>query len=178
MKLLSRIISCRIKRSQAISIDIILALSIFLLTFVFFVWAWNSQITRFTESNDNLELQSLSQHAAAVLLTQGVPTDWHGTGSVAILGIADNLGRVQYEKMSALAAYSSINYSHVKQLLGVLGPGYEAYVALYTYNGSAYALNTTAGMAPVNASTVAVTQRNVLVDDTWGILRVSVWVRS
>jgi uncharacterized membrane protein affecting hemolysin expression len=166
------------KRSQIISIDVMIALSIFLLVFIFFIWTWNSQITRFNQSNNNLELQLLSQHAAKVLLTQGVPSNWHEDMNPHILGLTAYDGRVLYDKVYALSNFTSSNYSEVKRLLGILGPKYELFIDVQLYDAGVYISNSTIGMIPENASAVAVTQRNILIDDTWGILRVLAWVRT
>lgn len=193
------------KKAQIFSADLAIAVIAFLFIIVAFIYLGNhleKQVQLKEESND---LTRISHYLAATLLeTPGDPSNWSNyssedfnTSNINSLGLTvsssvNNLNInekgsstslsnkdylvLDYDKVTYLANLNTTHYEIYKELLGVVGPGYEFQIIINTWNGSDYQQQYQIGEAPqANAPFITRTDRFALIDNTWMHLIFQIW---
>lgn len=161
-------------KSQVFSLDFIIALTMFILILGFFFWAWNSIEVKKTEARENTELSIMAlQIADSLSSKQGFPQYWDTVSSSEISSLGLLTGtEISAHKITALVA---MNYSDLKQKLGVLGPRYEVGIEINSFNGTAYTSNATIGLLPnINFTKSEKNQRLIAYGNYWSELNVYV----
>ena len=193
------------KKAQIFSADLAIAIIAFLFIIVAFIYLGNhleKQIQLKEESND---LIRISHYLAATLVeTPGDPSNWSdydssdfNTSNINSLGLAasssvnnldisekgsstalsnENYLVLDSEKVMYFANLNTTHYETYKEMLGVIGPGYEFQVIIKTWNGTNYQQLYQIGEAPqASAPFVTRTDRFALMDNNWTQLTFQVW---
>lgn len=146
-------------------------LSVFLL--------WNHTTERIATHRTSTELRQFAKDVSnELLMSPGSPTNWSaGTyplnvTQIGSIGFAHEPWVLNTQRMDG---FRSMNYSQRKQILGILGPGYEFDVKVAYYNGTSSSQIWSAGANMTDPSFVAVQERMALYNRSWVTLTVRVW---
>jgi hypothetical protein len=165
-------------KAQVFSLDIVIAMGIFILILVSTALIWQYSRGKITIEETRNDMETIARNALSVLAeTKGNPTNWTGyafnTTSIKSLGIAEEFLVLDSEKISSL---SSENYSAAKTILGILGPNYEFGITIKVWNGSSYAADYTIGSYPnATAYEIIHLERHVLFNSTWAKASIDLW---
>lgn len=159
------------KKAQFSSIDLVMAIFIFMLIIVALFYNYDSLGKKVSSTELEQDMGLILTYATESLIsTDGLPTNWNlvsdfNTSSVYALGLANSPNVLSEDKINFLISINDTDYEDVKTILGVLGPGYEFGFDYYKHNGTDYELNETFGNHNTSASKVLVSQRNFVLDD-------------
>lgn len=168
------------KKAQFSSIDFIMALFVFMIIIVALFYSYDSFGRKLSSDELTQDATLIFTYATQSLMsTPGSPINWNllsdfNTTSVHALGLATKPGILSEDKLIFLTQLSESNYTKVKTILGVLGPGYEFGYDLFYYNGTNYNLANSFGEFNMSAKNVLVSQRNFILDNsskTFGYMR-------
>ena len=195
------------KKGQIFSADLAIAIIAFMFIILTFIYMGNhleKQVQINEESND---LIRIGHYFAAILVeTPGEPSNWtdyssdeFNSSNIKSLGLAtssssnnlnitekgksvgtvnDNCLVLDSNKINYLTTLNASHYETYKELLGVIGPGYEFQLIVKMWNGTDYQQQYQIGETPqYNAPYITRTDRFALMDDTWTHLIFQVWKR-
>ena len=119
-------------KGQATAMDLVLALTVFVLVILLFEVTWLGTVRRSDASE--LDMSMRLQHIAGALFeSPGQPQDWNPS-NVRVIGVADERNVAMDWKLSMFMTLVEENYSEAKALLGT-GP-YELYGSLGFADGT------------------------------------------
>lgn len=167
------------KSSQILSVDLIVALGVFIALFLFIIITWNTNTLRIQNIQQDIELHQIAYHASSALRnTQGIPTNWQtNITTTQAIGLSSSFGVLSRDKIDTLIDHNDTHYQVIKEKLGILGPGYEMHLEFYQYNGTEYASIGDVGIQP-NSNKVIRTERFATLEDKWAKIVMFIWVRS
>ncbi|MFW6047356.1 MAG: hypothetical protein ACOCP4_06200, partial [Candidatus Woesearchaeota archaeon] len=130
------------KKGQVISVDIAIALGIFMVILAVFFWAWNETYINKGRYEENNELSRSNKRITNMLLnTKGFPEYWHNMSNddfnkenVSSLGLVDYNNLISYDKIFSLAEFNDSNYDDIKTMIGLSGSGYDFEIKVWIYD--------------------------------------------
>lgn len=145
------------RKGQAISLDAMIGIGIFILIIISAGFIWNYSRERISSAERRNDIEVVARNALAGLVST--------SGNKTSLGLASEYLELDYDEY---------NYSTTKKLLGV--QGYEYRLDFKTWNGTNYALNYSIGIVPnASASEVVQVERYVLLDNIRTQIRFRLW---
>jgi len=140
----------RALKAQVNAIDLVLAISIFMLIMGLFEVTWQGSVSRAAPTEDELSLRSY--HVANTLLESGgYPEDWNSS-DVQVLGLCDERNVINKNKLAKLLVMLGSDYSRAKGLLGV--GANDIYINVTDLSGDIIYVNgvrASAGIVPTSA---------------------------
>lgn len=132
-------------RGQAIPLDFMSGMFIFMVTLAYFIILWNLFSMRYIEHADSLDMESHAISIAESLVSSpGTPFNWTESPlSAQSIGIAS---RPNYLDPYRIAALESLPYANAKRLLGT---DYGFLIKIESGEGARYA---TVGQEPSNTT--------------------------
>lgn len=117
------------RRGQMISMDMIIALAMFIFIMLGSFWAWHMTEYKINYIKDMTEMEVMAKNSLnSVVGSSGEPSNWHITGNITSIGIMKDMYGVASEgKIDKLIGIGNSSYDNVKHLLGIVG-GYEVYL--------------------------------------------------
>jgi len=105
-------------RAQISSIDLVLAIIVFSILFVFFVSSWSTTVSSAKNAMKKNRMEYAAISATDLMLkSAGSPAHWEqNTSSVQMVGLASTPNVLSSAK---LAAFTAMDYSQQKSLLGM-----------------------------------------------------------
>ena len=162
------------RKAQISTLDLIFAVSLFVLVVILFEISWDSVLSAI-----NMSGSENYQHAAYrimddLLETPGDPRDWNSS-NVNMIGIAKSRDVIDGDKFVSFVDIVDDNYTRAKELLGV--SSYEFYGNLSYPNGTGIV---EFGLVPVNGTEIAVANGIALykgnyANDKIVVLTIKVW---
>jgi hypothetical protein len=165
-------------KAQIFSLDIVIAVGIFILILVSTALIWQYSREKISIEETRNDMETIARNALSVLIeTKGSPSNWtdytFNTANVKSLGIADEFLVLDSAKINSL---SSGDYSTAKTILDILGSGYEFQLKITVWNGNTYISNTSIGSAPdSSASEIVHIERFALLNNIWAKTAINVW---
>ncbi|MBW2984327.1 hypothetical protein KY361_04385 [Candidatus Woesearchaeota archaeon] len=165
-------------KAQIFSLDVVIAIGIFILILLSAGLIWNYSREKIAIEETRNDMEIIARNALSVLIeTKGNPNNWtsyaFNESNIKSLGLADEFLEVDSTKISSL---SSADYSTAKTILGILGPNYEFGLDIDIWNGTDYTANYTIGLPPnATASEVVKAERFVLLDNSWTKATMKLW---
>ncbi len=169
------------KRAQIFSLDIILAVIIFISIIIIVINAWDSTLekTILNEQRNNLEL--LARNAFSLLiqtedsggLTVSLGSD-NSTYNSRPMGLNKNgAWNLDTTKITDLQA---MDYLASKNLLGLLRNDEQYYLTISEWDSTQYVQTYTLGLSPyANTTTIINLERFALLNNNWAKLNLKVW---
>lgn len=174
-------------RGQLLSIDTLIALTVFTFIIISVLWIWNFSLNKAETVENNRDLKLIATHASDVLfMTPGLPTHWNNLSdadfnypNISSLGLRTS-HYIDVDKINRLVALNGTNLTVILSLLGIKGPDYNMSLEYFTYNSSTEKFNTGArsiiGNLPRDAIQVRVNEFvGVNENNTLLKLRMKVW---
>lgn len=190
------------KKAQIFSLDIFIALGIFIFIMLSVTLVWIVTKDRFTTQESKNDMHMIAQQAIATLVeTPGRPSDWYlkpnstfprtppvpndyfnnayGEKNISSLGLTKTIPNIlERDKIRKLIEINKTNYTFLKQALGIQGPAYEFYMEFDEFNGTAYTKRYELGLnktiSNILVQDVIIQQRMALIDN-WTIVRLELW---
>ena len=133
----------RFKQGQIFSIDLLISGAILIIILVSVIFFWNYSQRKMTLQEQRFDLYALGEKALSqLLLTPGQPYNWESFSSnqdfldkVQALGLAPEPLVISSEKLNR---FTALDYNQSKILLGLIGPGYEYSLSIYSWNGTSF----------------------------------------
>lgn len=165
--------------------DFIIALMVFVVLLIASEWVWGAATENiyFTEGRNDLEM--LARNAASLLVqTTGDPSYWNNlsdfnTTAIKSLGLGKN--RPWYldeSKVEKLHDMNNTNYTTMRTMLGIRGPGYQFHLNISKFDGAAFGELALIGKWPnATAENVVKIERVALSGDdlSWMKIIITVW---
>jgi hypothetical protein len=193
------------KQGQIFTVDAAIAVITFIVIIIASIGVWEYVVEKTYLNEVRNDLAAISRNAAAVLVeTPGIPANWTSvsqsnfnstvtslglTASSSINGQDSTLGSsagfmnsnvlvLDSQKIEFLENFQLENYQRYKELLGILGPGYEFNLKISLWNGSAYDIKSQIGHPPdISSVNVLQSTRLALLDGNWTRVQLQVWNR-
>ncbi len=162
------VLSLAEKKGQAVPIDFIVGLFIFLVLLAYFFILWDIYSIRYFETakSRDRDIASLSI-TDALVNSPGHPENWaQDPLNAQAIGLCSRPNELSSEK---IAAFSSIPYANAKQMLGI---DEEFFVKIETSEGARYA---SIGVEANNSSTILEVSRVALLNNTIVNVRVQLY---
>ena len=154
--------SIRLLKGQVSSVDLVIAISIFLLVVGLFEMTWEGAVARAQPGGDELSMRAY--HVSSTLLESGgYPENWTAA-NVRVLGLCDERMVISKDKLSRLITLMNSDYSTAKELLGVGAD--DVYINVTDMSGNIVYVNgvrASGGLSPSSASFSAHSQSIVLI---------------
>ncbi len=160
------------------SLDSFIAIGIFIFIILLSAILWDYGREKISVEETRNDMGRIARNALSALAeTKGNPANWTeydlDGSTITSLGLASEFLVIDTQKINSL---SLADYADAKKMLGVLGPGYEFTLKLYSWNGSEYLSEYSAGIEPDAASyEVVKTERAVLLNDSWARATLKLW---
>ena len=165
-------------RAQIFSLDIFIAVGIFILIILSTMTVWEYSREKISVNEMRNDMEIIARNSLSVLVeTRGNPSNWSSyvfnESNINSLGLADGFLVLNQTKISSLVLG---NYQAAKRILGILGPNYEFRLNLAVWNGNAYADTYSIGLIPnSSASEVVRVERFALLNGTWAKVTMKLW---
>lgn len=162
------------KRSQMLTLDIIIAYAIILMVLIFFFWSWSLYEEKYAETFRVNDMNTIALYASSSLIeTYGLPANWSSyTGNafnkttISSLGLMVRPGVLSYSKINYLVSLNATKYAEIKDILGVMGPKYHLKIEFWFYGATGYPTdpNLIFGHLPENTGRVYKQNRFFVID--------------
>lgn len=163
-------------KGQMLSTEILLALSIFLVSMGVFMLSWNAISSSYQQQQADSQMESaLLSVSDTLVLSPGNPSDWETSAlsNASLIGIASARNVLSPAKAAALQSLNSTSYDAAR---GRLGAGrFDLFIAITGQSGATlYSFGREAN--PGNESISAIsTQRMALMNGSIVSLKVQLW---
>ena len=165
-------------RGQFFSMDMIIAVSAFLVCLLMIIALWAALTSALGERATRRELQDSAMVAASQLvLTSGNPANWSiGNFTRAnSLGVVRERNMLNEQKVAKLQALNSTNYTDIKENLGCGRNELYVTVSNIYSNETLYRFGKSAPAGLEDFTTNHIVTRIALLNDTEVLLRVETW---
>lgn len=155
-----------------------MATGIFILILLSTASIWNYSGEKISIEEVRNDMETIARNALSVLVgTRGDPRNWtdyeFNQTNIRSLGLTDEFLILNQTKIDSL---SSADYSTAKNILGIIGPGYEFSLDISVWDGTDYASDSTIGQSPnATASEIVKAERFTLLDSTWAKATIRLW---
>lgn len=181
------------QKAQIFSLDILLAILIFIGTLLMIVNLWNFGIEKNILNEERNELEQIARNAASLLLvTEGNPGDWVSSADSIGLGLplSQNQANSSYKSRpvalglrgswvldaSKIIRFQTMNYTDSKNYLGLLSTNEHYYLTIFKWNGAEYTQVYAIGSYPDDNTTLIVNvERLGILDRSWARLNLKIW---
>jgi hypothetical protein len=193
------------REGQIFSVDIVIAVGIFLVILITSIWTIDYSREKIYLSEKRNDMELIARNVLSILIEkEGKPSNWSAMSpsefnstNVDSIGLAtgnsingydtmwnSNPGggnkngswQLDINKVSMFASMNDTKYNHTyKKLLGIIGVGYEFEINISIWNGSGYQLNYTIGVSPKNASNIINIQRFAMINRSWSRFDLRLW---
>lgn len=155
-------------RGQAIPLDFMSGMFIFMVTLTYFIVLWNIFSMRYVEHADALDMESHAISIAESLVSSpGTPFNWTESPlSAQSIGIAS---RPNYLDPYRISALESLPYANAKRLLGT---DYDFLIKIDSGEGARYA---TVGQEPSNTTRIVEVTRAASYQGSTAFVRVQLY---
>jgi hypothetical protein len=184
----------RLNKGQAYSLDMIMAIGIFVIVLIGVGWSWDFVIDKTRDDGETKDMEIVAKNSISMLLeTGGIPADWYLKDEDWFDENSDNVydSDDQFESVGLSVSYPSIlhedkvekldimsdeHYGLLRKVLGLRR--YQFHIGFYVYDGSTYpnTPNYQAGNSSVNlAEKVVVITRYGVINNNWTRVNYKVW---
>lgn len=174
-------------KAQIFSLDLIIAIGIFIIVLLSISWAWDYTNQKIFSDEKRVDLEIIARNAIASLVeTQGNPTDWEtlleadfDENNIYSLGLVkNNFGNnvIDANKIQRLDTLDLAKYETYKKILGILGPNYEFQLKIAIWGGASYSDLYTVGLAPTATTKRVINiDRMAILDTSFAKINIKVW---
>ena len=131
----------RSKKGQIFSIDLVVAVIVFIFILIASFWAWHITENRINYIRTIRDMTIIAQNSVnTIVSTHGHPTDWFSLPDDELINIQsfgiiyNKKGVASTDKIARLQYLSALDYNKTKEKLGIIGPGMEFYLMAGDYN--------------------------------------------
>ncbi|MDO8625223.1 MAG: hypothetical protein Q7R47_04005 [Candidatus Diapherotrites archaeon] len=157
-------------RGQALLIEFVGALFVFLVVFLFLQNIWPENFNRWKdETEQQTMLLRANQLASALVESPGYPTDWT-TNTVESIGLASQKNVLDADKLAMFAGLTTADYNLTKHDLR-----FFEYDFLVQIDANTASLDQNIGMVPKPDQSVVTVRRIVVVGGENAVLQLSVF---
>lgn len=188
------------KKAQIFSLDLIVAVTMFILILISIAWAWDYSREKITLTEKRNDMLLISQNVLSVLVeTEGNPANWSSfsvddfnESNIFSIGLTKSLAagdttiknsaralshngfsNLEISKAITLNNFDSQKYVTYKKILGI-NP-YDFQLMIGIWNGASYSTSYVIGLEPANAENIIHADRFVLLNGTWSKVSLKVW---
>ena len=173
-------------KGQVFSIDIIIAMIIFIFIIISSAWFWDTAKEKMHQTEARNDLELIAYNAVSVLIgTVGDPPNWNNQTfldrNIYSIGIGKNRPWIiDEEKASRIGELNATNYNLIKRILGIRGSSYEFYLNISKYNSSSSSFTylTLAGKKPNSSSSHVINIKRIAIsdnDNNWISFKMQIW---
>lgn len=157
------------KKAQLFSIDIVVALVLLLILFVFLISIWNLNTSKLSDNLSSEEMELLSYHITNILFnTKGTPDNWElFPENTTTYGLSKSPNTLDPDKVNA---FLSINYNDSKVIFNI--ERYDYLLKIQDINGNT--LNTL-GIEPSNQKQSITLTKITKISDEKRIILFTLW---
>lgn len=193
------------KKGQIFSTDFSVAIITLLFILITSIYLWTYVNEQIQIKEYKQDLNEIAYYVSASLLeSSGNPSNWSNfdtdyfnSTNVNSLGLIktksknnkdlffkDSVNGLEFsdnyvldeEKIIRLTELNSTKYEDFKEILGIVGPGYEFEVSFFKYTGSSYDLVYKIGVTPeINSPYIIRVDRFVIIDNTKSQVIIKIW---
>ena len=160
------------RKAQAVTIDLFIALFIFLLLTIIIVSIWNSYNTRITEDVEYERMQLVAYQITNQLIkSQGIPTAWEkNPASLGEIGLATSDRKLSAEKVDA---FVNLPYNTVRNILNL-----ENYGFIFKIKTLSNKVLKSLSETPPEGKEAVGLERYVIYNDEKAILEFRIWKKE
>ncbi|MDI6798678.1 MAG: hypothetical protein QMD12_01620 [Candidatus Aenigmarchaeota archaeon] len=155
-------------RGQIFSIDLFIAIAVFIVVFWFYILTWERLTLSLKEVQAMKGFEALALSISDSLVRfPGAPERWEeNVSNVSAIGLA----YAHVFDKNKIRNFTSLDYNRTKKLIGL--DGYEFYFKVYYLNRSVFAYH---GNAPVNFKQAVSTKRFGLLEGEAVVMELTIW---